>query len=71
MSNLPKTIKISELPEAFSISDDDMFIIEDGSVTHKISGQNLVTYMTDHESIKEHYIPTYFIDSANGVAPLR
>lgn len=70
MSNLPKTIKIRELPEATSINDTDIFIIEDGSVTHKITGKNLIHYIKNHTDINDYYVPKSSIDISNGVAPL-
>lgn len=70
MADLPKTIKISELPEVSSIKDTDVFIIEDGSVTHKITGANLIAYIKNHGEISDYYVHQSSIDAANGVAPL-
>lgn len=70
MADLPKTIKINELPEATSIKDTDIFIIEDGSVTHKITGKNLLSYIKNHGDISDYYVHTSSIGASNGVAPL-
>lgn len=70
MADLPKTIKIKELPEASSISDSDIFIIEDGSVTHKITGAALVAYLKHHEEIHGYYAHQNDVNAPNGIAPL-
>jgi len=70
MADLPKTIKINELPEATSIKDTDIFIIEDGSVTHKITGKKLLEYFTNHGDISNYYVQTSSIGASSGVAPL-
>lgn len=70
MADLPKTIKINELPEATSIKDTDIFIIEDGSVTHKITGEKLLSYIKNHGDISNYYVHTSSIGASSGVAPL-
>ena len=70
MADLPKTIKINELPEATSINDTDIFIIEDGSTTRKITGTNLLSYIKNHGDINDYYVHTSSIGASNGIAPL-
>lgn len=70
MADLPKTIKISELPEVSSVNDTDVLIIEDASVTHKITSKNLMEYIKNHEDMNAQYIPKSYIGAASGVAPL-
>ena len=70
MADLPKTIKMSELPEVSTVSDTDIFIIEDGSVTYKITGKNLIDYIKNHGEISDYYVHQSSIDAANGIAPL-
>ncbi len=70
MADLPKTIKIKELPEASSIRDSDIFIIEDGTVTHKITGAALVAYLKHHEEIHDYYAHQDNVNAPNGIAPL-
>ena len=70
MADLPKTIKIRELPEVSSVNDSDVFIIEDATVTHKITGKNLMEYIKNHGDMSANYILKSLIGAANGVAPL-
>lgn len=70
MADLPKTIKIKELPEASAINDSDIFIVEDNSVTHKITGANLVAYLKNHGEISDYYVHQEDVDTPNGIAPL-
>jgi len=70
MADLPKTIKISELPEASSVKDTDIFIIEDGTTTHKITGDKLLAYIKNHGDISNYYIQASSVGASNGIAPL-
>lgn len=68
MSDLPKTIKIRELPQTSHVTDTDIFIIEDGTTTYKVTVQNLIEYFRNNEAIKDFFIPKEDINVS--VAPL-
>lgn len=70
MSDLPKTIKIHELPEISEVNDSDIFIIEDGLVTHKITGAKLIECIKNNVNINEYFVHQESVNSANGIAPL-
>lgn len=68
MSDLPKTIKIRELPQTSNVTDTDIFIIEDGTTTYKITVQNLIEYFKNNEAIKDFFISKEAINVS--IAPL-
>lgn len=70
MADLPNTIKINELPEASTINDSDIFIIEDGSHTYKITGATLIQCIRDNTNISDYFVHQSTVNKANGVAPL-
>lgn len=70
MADLQNTIKINELPEASKINDTDIFIIEDGSHTYKITGAILIQCIRDNTNISDYFVHQSTVNEANGVAPL-
>lgn len=68
MSDLPKTIKIRELPQTSNVTDTDIFIIEDDTTTYKITVQNLIEYFKNNEVVKDFFISKEDINVS--VAPL-
>lgn len=70
MSELVKTIRINELPEANTINPDDVFLIEDEAVTRKITGADLLAYIKNYTDVNGGYLKASTVGVANGVAPL-
>ena len=70
MSDLVKTIRINELPEANTIKADDVFLIEDEAVTRKITGADLLAYIQNYTDANGGYLKASTVGVANGVAPL-
>lgn len=68
MADLPKTIKINELPEKSSIDDNDIFIIQDATTTRKINIFNLIQGIK--QKIEDYFVRKSLINNPNGVAPL-
>ena len=70
MANLPKTIKIHELPEISEINDADIFIIEDSSKTYKITGKSLIENIKNNTDISSYFVHQTSVNNKNGIAPL-
>ena len=70
MADLPNTIKINELPEASKINDDDIFIVEDGNHTYKITGSTLIQCIRDNVNVSGYFVHQSSINETNGIAPL-
>lgn len=58
------------MPEISEINDSDIFIIADGNITHKITGENLILYIKNHDDISKYFVHQDVVDAANGVASL-
>lgn len=65
-----KTIRINELPEATTINENDIFLIEDGFTTRKITGADLLSSIKNYTDTNGNYIKSSSIGVANGIAPL-
>lgn len=70
MTDLVKTIRINELPEANTINPNDVFLIEDEAVTRKITGADLLAYIKNYTDVNGGYLKASTVGVANGVAPL-
>ena len=65
-----KEIQIHQLPEVDKINNEDVFVIEEGTTTYKITGQTLINYIKTHSDIKNIYIDKDLIGTNNGIAPI-
>lgn len=63
-------IKIKQLSEVQSVRDKDLFILEDDNITHKITAENIVSYMQTHPKIYDYFVQNKHLGAANGAAPL-
>lgn len=70
MSEIVKTIKIKDLVETNEIKNNTVFVVDDGTNTYKISGENLLNKIKERVEENGEYILTSRIGVANGVAPL-
>ena len=51
-----KEVQIHQLPEVDKINNEDVFVVEEGTTTYKITGQTLINYIKSHSDIKNIYI---------------
>ena len=65
-----KEIQIHQLPEVGKINNEDVFVIEEGTTTYKITGQTLINYIKTHSDIKNIYIDKDLIGVNNGIVPI-
>ena len=65
-----KEIQIHQLPEVDKITNENVFVIEEGTTTYKITGQTLINYIKTHSDIKNIYIDKDLIGTNNGIAPI-
>lgn len=65
-----KTITPWELPETNQINDNDIFILTNSNITHKVTGKSLIQYLKNHEYIADYFVHQDTVGSANGVAAL-
>lgn len=63
-------IKINELPETTLVKDDDVFVLENGVVTQKLSLSRLINYIKEHPEISGYFVKETAIGTKNGIAPL-
>lgn len=64
------TRKLKDLPETSSLTDNDIMVAEDSSVTHKVTLISLIRYILSHSLIKESYVHKNEAGQPNGYAPL-
>lgn len=65
-----KEIQIHQLPEVDKINNEDVFVVEEGTTTYKITGQTLINYIKTHSDIKNIYIDKDLIGINNGIVPI-
>ena len=65
-----KEIQIHQLPEVDKINNEDVFVVEEGTTTYKITGQTLINYIKTHSDIKNIYIEKDLIGINNGITPI-
>ncbi len=63
-------IKINELPETTSVKDDDVFVLENSTVTQKLSLSRLINYIKEHPEISGYFVKETSVSEKNGIAPL-
>lgn len=63
-------IKINELPEKTLVKDDDVFVLENGVVTQKLSLSRLINYIKEHPEISGYFVKETTVGARNGIAPL-
>ena len=65
-----KEVQIHQLPEVDKINNEDVFVVEEGTTTYKITGQTLINYIKSHSDIKNIYIEKDLIGINNGITPI-
>lgn len=65
-----KKIKIKDLPQTTSISDEDAFIESSSFETYKVTADDIARYVSENEHLTEKYIPNDSVGAAGGIAPL-
>lgn len=69
-SEIIKKIQIKKLPSKDSIVDDDLYIIDNGIVTYKITANDIAKYISTNQHITDNYINKNLIGVSNGITPL-
>ena len=69
-SEIIKKIQIKKLPSKDSIVDDDLYIIDNGIVTYKITANDIAKYISTNQHITDKYINKNLIGVSNGITPL-
>ena len=47
-----KEIQIHQLPEVDKITNENVFVVEVGTTTYKVTGQTLINFIKTHSEIK-------------------
>lgn len=68
MADEIKKIKIKDLPQTTSISDDDVFVESNGLETYKVTAKDIANYVSTGKT--NAYVEKTSVGAANGVAPL-
>lgn len=69
-SEIIKKKQIKKLPTKDSITDDDLYIIDNGVVTYKITANDIAKYISTNQHITDAYINKNLIGVSNGITPL-
>lgn len=65
-----KEIQIHQLPEVDKITNENVFAVEVGTTTYKVTGQTLINFIKTHSEIKNIYIDKELIGVNNGIVPI-
>ena len=65
-----KEIQIHQLPEVGKITNENVFAVEVGTTTYKVTGQTLINFIKTHSEIKNIYIDKELIGVNNGIVPI-
>ena len=65
-----KEIQIHQLPEVDKITNENVFAVEVGTTTYKVTGQTLINFIKTHSEIKKIYIDKELIGVNNGIVPI-
>lgn len=65
-----KKIQIKQLPPKSSVDNTDLFIIDDGITTYRVTTDDIAEYISTNAHLEKNYILNKSIGEANGVVPL-